>query len=119
MQKSPLEAVLAALSDPTRRRATELLHATDELCVCELMEALEASQSRMSRHMAALKDAGLVLDRRDAQWVRYRLNPNLPAAIRGVVRSIMAASREETGRTQTGIKPNRKTSGRPRERATP
>ncbi len=48
-----------------------------EHCVCELMRKLGASQSRMSRHMQVLKQAGLVVDRRDAQWVRYRINPDL------------------------------------------
>jgi ArsR family transcriptional regulator len=41
------------------------------------MRNLGASQSRMSRHMQVLKQAGLVVDRRDAQWVRYRINPDL------------------------------------------
>lgn len=91
MTKTALELVLVALADPTRRRALRLLHGTDELCVCELMKELGASQSRMSRHMSALKSAELVLDRRDAQWVRYRRNPNVPTAISAVVVSILAA----------------------------
>lgn len=96
MPKTTLERVLVALTDPTRRQALRLLHATDELCVCELMKELGASQSRMSRHMSALKAAGLVLDRRDAQWVRYRRNPNAPTSIAAVVKSILAASGSET-----------------------
>ena len=51
-----------------------------EHCVCELMRKLDATQSRMSRHMQVLKQAGLVVDRRDAQWVRYRIRPDLPTA---------------------------------------
>lgn len=113
MPKSTLEAVLAALADPTRRRALELLHGTEELCVCDLMEALDASQSRMSRHMATLKKAGLVLDRRDAQWVRYRLNPNMPATIGAIVKSVMVASRSEKQPRSV-----RNSSRRIRERAT-
>jgi ArsR family transcriptional regulator len=69
--------LLSALSDPTRRAAVALVWDGGEHCVCELMERLEATQSRMSRHMAALKQAGIVTDRRDAQWVRYRRNPDL------------------------------------------
>jgi ArsR family transcriptional regulator len=113
MPKSPLEAVLTALADPTRRRALQLLHGADELCVCDLMQALDTSQSRMSRHMATLKEAGLVLDRRDAQWVRYRLNPNMSGAIGAVVKSVMAASRSEKQ-----PRPVRNASRRLRERAT-
>ena len=54
-----------------------LLADGSEHCVCDLMRTLGATQSRMSRHMQVLKQAGLVVDRRDAQWVRYRLNPDL------------------------------------------
>lgn len=89
--KENLDAVLAALGQPTRRRALRLLHTKDERCVCELMAELGVSQSRMSRHMSALKAAGLVLDRRDAQWVRYRRNPIVSPEIAVVVTSILAA----------------------------
>jgi len=71
-------AVLSALAEPTRLEAMRLLADGSEHCVCELMRKLGASQSRMSRHMQVLKQAGLVVDRRDAQWVRYRVNPELP-----------------------------------------
>ncbi len=47
--------------------------------------------SRMSRHMGALKSAGLVVDRRDAQWVRYRVNPALHPRTRAIVEAVMAA----------------------------
>lgn len=70
-------AVLSALAEPTRLGAMRLLADGSEHCVCELMRKLNATQSRMSRHMQVLKQAGLVVDRRDAQWVRYRINPGL------------------------------------------
>ncbi len=63
-----------------------------EHCVCELMLALGASQSRMSRHMAVLRNAGLVADRRDAQWVRYRMTPNLPADVAALLEAALALS---------------------------
>lgn len=75
-------AVMSALSDPTRLAAVRMLRDGGELCVCDLMRALGATQSRMSRHMQVLKQAGLVVDRRDAQWVRYRLNPDMPENVR-------------------------------------
>ena len=62
-----------------------LLADGSEHCVCELMRKLGATQSRMSRHMLVLKQAGLVLDRRDAQWVRYRINPDLPLSLARLV----------------------------------
>ena len=74
-------AVLSALAEPTRIEAMRLLADGSEHCVCELMRKLGATQSRMSRHMQVLKQAGLVLDRRDAQWVRYRINPDLPLSL--------------------------------------
>ena len=64
MTENELGILLAALADPTRRKALALLGEGGELCVCELMETLGVTQSRMSRHMAALKSVGLV-DRAD------------------------------------------------------
>ncbi|MDX5403353.1 MAG: metalloregulator ArsR/SmtB family transcription factor [Rhodobacterales bacterium] len=74
-------AVLSALAEPTRLEAMRLLADGSEHCVCELMRKLGATQSRMSRHMQVLRQAGLVVDRRAAQWVRYRINPDLPPSL--------------------------------------
>ena len=82
--------LLSALAEPTRLSAIRLLWDGQEHCVCELMQRLGATQSRMSRHMAALKAAGLVLDRRDAQWVRYRRRPALPAAVVSLIEAALA-----------------------------
>lgn len=87
-----LSKVLSALAEPTRLSAMRLLWDGDEHCVCELMDQLGATQSRMSRHMAVLKAAGLVLDRRDAQWVRYRRNPGLTPAVAKAVSAIVRAA---------------------------
>lgn len=59
--------VLAALAEPTRLGALRLLADGKEHCVCDLMRRLDATQSRMSRHMKVLRNAGLVTDRREAQ----------------------------------------------------
>ncbi len=82
--------VLSALAEPTRLAAIRLLWDGDEHCVCELMSELGATQSRMSRHMSVLKAAGLLTDRRDAQWVRYRRSPDLPPAIIALVEAALA-----------------------------
>jgi ArsR family transcriptional regulator len=66
------------LSDETRLRALALIHASGELCICELVHALDLPQPKISRHMATMRDAGIVTPRRDAQWVYYALNPALP-----------------------------------------
>jgi len=65
--------VFHALSDETRLEIVRLL-SHGERCVCELQQALEAAQSRLSFHLKTLKDAGLVSDRRDGRWVYYALN---------------------------------------------
>lgn len=85
-------SVLSALAEPTRLEAMGLLRDGEEHCVCELMQALGATQSRMSRHMQVLRQAGLVKDRRDAQWVRYRRNPDLPHDIAAVVDTVLAVA---------------------------
>ncbi|MCW2285594.1 DNA-binding transcriptional ArsR family regulator [Rhodoblastus acidophilus] len=58
------------------------------------MKKIDASPSRMSRHMLALRVAGLVVDRRDAQWVRCRRNPKLAPDIVAIIDAVMAATPE-------------------------
>lgn len=82
--------MLSALAEPTRLAAVRLLWDGREHCVCELMSELGATQSRMSRHMSVLKAAGLVTDRRDAQWVRYRRSPDLPDTLVTLVEAALA-----------------------------
>jgi len=88
---SPSE-VFKCLSDETRARATLLVVEQGELCVCELMCALGDSQPKISRHLAQLRGAGLLLDRRQGQWVYYRLNPELPAWVHEVLRVTLQAN---------------------------
>lgn len=61
-----------ALSDAKRLRILALL-GRGELCVCELTEALHLSQSLLSFHLRTLKNAGLVVDRREGRWIHYSL----------------------------------------------
>ncbi|WP_432823537.1 ArsR/SmtB family transcription factor [Trichloromonas sp.] len=61
-----------ALSDETRLRILALL-TEGELCVCDLMAVLELPQSTVSRHLAYLRNSGLVCDRRAGVWMYYRL----------------------------------------------
>ena len=65
--------ILKSLSDETRLRIVNLLY-EKELCVCDIMAALKISQTKASRHLQYLKNAGLVEDRKHAQWVYYSLN---------------------------------------------
>ena len=66
------------LSDGTRLRCLVLLRSEGELCVCELTHALGIIQPKISRHLASLRDGGIVVDRRQGQWIYYRLNEALP-----------------------------------------
>ena len=63
--------IFKALGDPTRLRIVKLLE-NGELCVCQLTAALGMGQSRISRHLSILKQAGLIEDRRVGKWVHYR-----------------------------------------------
>ena len=65
-------AIFKACSDATRLRILFLL-SEGELCVCELVAALEMAQGKISRHLAVLKQAGLADDRRDGTWIFYSL----------------------------------------------
>jgi ArsR family transcriptional regulator len=84
--------VFHALSDPTRLRLVDLLRG-GERCVCELTDALDAGQSRLSFHLKTLKDAGLVLDRREGRWVYYRLHQEKIEETAGVLTDCCAGSR--------------------------
>lgn len=92
MHAEHLTSLIQLLSDPTRRSALVLLRSGTELCVCELMASLGATQSRMSRHMAALKEAGLVIDRRDAQWVRYRMASGIEPGAMRILDAVLAVT---------------------------
>jgi ArsR family transcriptional regulator, arsenate/arsenite/antimonite-responsive transcriptional repressor len=62
-----------ALSDETRLSLLQRLR-LGERCVCDLTDALDAAQSRLSFHLKVLKDVGLVTDRREGRWMYYTLN---------------------------------------------
>lgn len=69
-----LSNILRVIADEKRLCILELL-TRQEMCVCEIMEQLGLSQSLVSHHLGVLKRAGLVQDRRDAQWVYYSIDP--------------------------------------------
>lgn len=73
MAISGLDRMLKSLSDETRLRIINLLF-DGELCVCDIMEVLQITQTKASRHLIYLKNAGLVNDRKQAQWVYYSLS---------------------------------------------
>ena len=82
-----LATLFHALSDETRLKIVGKL-LLGEQCVCNLMDTLEAGQSRLSFHMKTLKDAGLVTDRRAGRWIHYSLDPGTLAELQNFVGTV-------------------------------
>jgi ArsR family transcriptional regulator, arsenate/arsenite/antimonite-responsive transcriptional repressor len=76
-----------ALSDITRLSIMERLR-RGERCVCELTDALDAAQSRLSFHLRVLKEAGLVADRREGRWMYYTVVPEALAEVADLAQTL-------------------------------
>lgn len=72
-----LASLLKSLEDETRLRILNLLLGAGELCVCHILEVLQLPQSTVSRHLATLKNAGWLKDRREGVWIHYSIHPDL------------------------------------------
>ena len=96
---------MATRTDTDHTRAAELFHALSdrtrlsilrrlrlgERCVCDLTDALDAAQSRLSFHLRVLKEAGLVTDRREGRWMYYTLNTDSLAEVTELVEAMASA----------------------------
>jgi ArsR family transcriptional regulator, arsenate/arsenite/antimonite-responsive transcriptional repressor len=77
---SEMENLFTALADKTRLRLLNLMR-EDEICVCFFTEVLGESQPKISRHLAYLRNAGIVSARRDGKWMHYSIElPSNPFA---------------------------------------
>jgi ArsR family transcriptional regulator len=76
-----------ALADETRLRILECLQ-NGEQCVCDLTETLQSGQSRLSFHLKILKEAGILVDRREGRWMYYALNPNVLEDVAEAIRAL-------------------------------
>ncbi|WP_413113318.1 metalloregulator ArsR/SmtB family transcription factor [Thaumasiovibrio sp. DFM-14] len=76
------------LSDETRVRCLLLICRHERSCVCHITEALGESQPKVSRHLAQLRQSGVLVDERCGQWVYYSLSPNLPGWARKVINGL-------------------------------
>ena len=75
-----------AVSDPTRLKILYLLQ-EGELCVCEIIMALEKPQSTISHHLNVLKNAGFIKGRKEGVWIHYKLvNPKVVSLIEDLVK---------------------------------
>jgi ArsR family transcriptional regulator len=98
-----LRAVCKALSDETRFRIAWAL-AEEDLCVCELSDALEVPQSTLSNHLGKMRDLGIVDTRKDGNWIYYKLAENLRDAISGM----FEAFSDDIGKDETLMRDNRR-----------
>ncbi|MDX8409937.1 MAG: metalloregulator ArsR/SmtB family transcription factor [Mariprofundales bacterium] len=77
-----------ALADPIRLRIVHLLTLRPELCVCHFTEILALPQSSISRHLATLRNSGIVLTRKEGLWVHYRLAIGEGNPYIGIIREV-------------------------------
>ena len=92
MATSP-EEFTRATAHSTRLRILALLADQSERCVCDITAALDLPQPQISRHLAILREAGVLTDRRAGQWIHYRVDPDIPVwamdALRAIARGCM------------------------------
>jgi ArsR family transcriptional regulator len=83
-QADALLRLFAALSDATRLRLLNLMDGR-EVCVCYFVEILEQSQPKISRHLAYLRNAGIVTARREGKWMHYRMERPVSSEIAAIL----------------------------------
>src|SRR5262249_25753879 len=89
-----------ALADSTRLRVVAALRQR-ELCVCELCDALEATQSTLSTHLTLLRDAGITRTRKQGKWIYYRLSNEVAPLIETFLSHFAEARRDKRIRRDT------------------
>lgn len=108
---SPL-TLFKCLSDETRLQIMLLIQHQGELCVGELVDALELSQPKVSRHLASLRECQLLDIRKSGQWVFYRVHGDLPDWANQIVCQAVEASKDKLPELVQRLKlvdePNRK-----------
>jgi ArsR family transcriptional regulator len=85
-----LASLFAALADTTRLRLLNLM-AGREVCVCHFVEILGQSQPKISRHLAYLRNAGIVAARREGKWMHYSICPVADATASAVLAAALTA----------------------------
>jgi ArsR family transcriptional regulator len=92
---APPAELFAALSDATRLRLLNLLRA-GETCVCDLVDGVDAPQPTVSRHLAVLRDTGLVTARKEGVWMHYSLATPTHALHRALLACLDECGAHET-----------------------
>jgi ArsR family transcriptional regulator len=98
MSRSPksvdLVTLFAALADPTRLRLLNLM-AGREVCVCYFVEILRQGQPKISRHLAYLRNAGIVSARREGKWMHYRISSPADTEVAATLAAVLASLRKD------------------------
>ena len=89
-----LIAIARALSDPTRIRVMAALR-NGELCVCELVDALEISQSSLSSHLQICREVGVVTTRKESRWIYYSLSAHYAPLIESIFSELQTLGKDE------------------------
>ncbi len=98
------EHIFKALSDETRLFLCLLISKEKELCVCELVAALNLSQPKISRHLAYLRSFGILQDERRGQWVYYSLSSALPAWLSALLNTLCSENFSKFSSYQGNLK---------------
>lgn len=93
-QTASLDRFFRALADPTRLRLINLI-AGQELCVCYLVIVIDAPQPKISRHLAYLRQAGIVAARREGKWMHYRLTTPADAHAAAILKTTLDSLRRD------------------------
>jgi len=83
--------LFAALANESRLRCLQLVAQNGEVCVCEVVAALAINQPSASKALNTLKLAGLLQDRKDANWNYYALNDSMPCWMKTIVTTTVSA----------------------------
>jgi ArsR family transcriptional regulator len=86
-----LTQIFKALGDETRLEIVRMLLGR-ELCVCDILAAFAVSQSTISHHLKILKQAGLLIDRRDGKWIYYSIHVEVIKVAKGFLQTVIAKS---------------------------
>ena len=89
-----LVAIARALSDPTRIRIIAALR-NEELCVCELVDALGISQSSLSSHLQICRQAGVLATRKESRWIYYSLSTHYAPLIERIFSELQTVDSDE------------------------
>jgi DNA-binding transcriptional ArsR family regulator len=104
IEASPINAVMRALADPTRRAVFERIAGSDEMSVVELTRGSGVTQGAISQHLKSLKQAGLVAERPEGRNVYYRAEPEGLAPLADWMSHYGAFWRERFGNLRTLLK---------------